>query len=85
MDQEWFFYILRCRDNSLYSGITNNLEARLIAHNKGTGAKYTHSRKPITLVYRERYSNVSEAKKREAQVKGWSKTKKEQLIMGFPE
>jgi putative endonuclease len=84
MDQEWFFYIARCRDDSLYSGITNDLKERLIEHNKGTGAKYTLARRPVTLVYSERYNSVSEARKREVQIKGWSRIKKEQLIKGFP-
>ena len=82
MDQEWFFYIVRCRDDSLYSGSTVDLEGRLKAHNGGTGAKYTSGRRPVTLVYSQRYGNVSEARKREAQVKGWPKNKKEQLIKG---
>ncbi|MFC2070805.1 GIY-YIG nuclease family protein [Chloroflexota bacterium] len=81
MNQEWFFYILRCRDNSLYCGITNNLESRLEAHNRGTGAKYTYSRRPVTLIYNEKYDNATEARKREQQVKGWSKTKKESLVI----
>ena len=83
-DQEWFFYIVRCRDDSLYSGITVDLEGRLREHNKGTGAKYTSIRRPVTLVYCERYDNVSKARKREEQIKRWSKTKKERLIGGFP-
>jgi len=83
-DQEWFFYIVQCRDDSLYSGIAVDLECRLEEHNKGTGAKYTSIRRPVTLVYFERYHNVSEARKREEQVKGWSKAKKERLISGFP-
>ena len=83
-DQSWFFYIVRCRDDSLYSGITIDLEDRLREHNKGTGAKYTSARRPVTLVYCERYDNVSKARKREEQIKGWSKIKKERLIGGFP-
>jgi len=83
-DQDWFFYIVRCRDNSLYSGITVDLEDRLRAHNKGTGAKYTSIRRPVTLVYCERYDNISKARKREEQIKRWSKIKKENLIGGFP-
>lgn len=83
MDRKWFFYIARCRDDSLYSGITNDLEGRLKAHNGGTGAKYTFGRRPVTLVYSERYGSVSEARKREAQIKGWPKNKKEQLIKGL--
>ncbi len=84
MNQEWFFYVVRCRDNSLYSGITNDLEDRLREHNTGTGARYTFSRRPVTLVYSERFSNASEARSREEQVKGWARIKKEQLIKGFP-
>ena len=85
MGQEWFFYILKCRDNSLYSGITNNIEHRIKEHNSGTGAKYTHSRRPVALVYSEKLKNISEARKREAQVKNWPKIKKEQLVEGFPQ
>ena len=68
----------------MYSGITISLEDRLRKHNKGTGAKYTSSRRPVTLVYCERYDNASRARKREEQIKGWSKIKKERLIGGFP-
>ncbi len=82
-DKEWFFYIARCRDDSLYSGITIDLEGRLREHNKGTGAKYTSGRRPVTLVYSEKQANVSEARKREARVKSWPRNKKEQLIQGF--
>lgn len=83
MEQEWYFYIVRCRDNSLYSGITNNIEHRLEEHNRGTGAKYTSSRRPVVLVYSEKCHNISEARKREAQVKSLTKNKKERLIAGF--
>jgi putative endonuclease len=84
MEQEWYFYIVRCRDNSLYSGITNDINNRVIVHNKGLGAKYTLSRRPVKLVYSEKYNNMSEARKRESQIKGWSRINKEKLIMGFP-
>jgi putative endonuclease len=84
MEQEWYFYIVRCQDNSLYSGITNDIDHRVKEHNKGTGAKYTLGRRPVKLVYSEKHNNISEARKREAQIKSWRKTKKEQLIMGFP-
>jgi predicted GIY-YIG superfamily endonuclease len=83
MDRDWFFYIVRCKDNSLYSGITVNIEGRLIKHNNGTGAKYTSTHRPVTLVYSEKYSSFSEARKREIQIKGWPKIKKEKLILGF--
>jgi putative endonuclease len=84
MGQEWYFYIVRCQDNSLYSGITNDIDHRIKEHNKGKGAKYTSGRRPVKLVYSEKYNNISEARKREAQIKKWAKLKKEQLIVGFP-
>ena len=79
MDRAWFFYMVRCKDNSLYSGITVNVEERLKKHNHGTGAKYTSARRPVTLVYSEKCDTVAEAMKREKQVKRWPKIKKEQL------
>ncbi|MBN1643715.1 MAG: GIY-YIG nuclease family protein [Dehalococcoidales bacterium] len=84
MNKEWYFYIVKCKDNSLYAGIAIDVDKRIKEHNKGTGAKYTRARGPVTLVYSEKYSNVSEARKRESQIKAWSRTKKEQLILGFP-
>ena len=84
MDREWYFYIVRCKDNSLYSGITTDVNDRVREHNSGNGAKYTLYRRPVTLVYIERFNNVSKARKREIQVKGWSRIKKERLIVGFP-
>ena len=84
MEQEWFFYIIRCADGSLYSGITNDIEHRIKEHNRGKGAKYTLGRRPVKLVYREIYNNTSEARQRESQIKGWAKIKKERLILGFP-
>ncbi|MDO9333769.1 MAG: GIY-YIG nuclease family protein [Dehalococcoidales bacterium] len=74
--------MVRCKDNSLYSGITIDIEKRLREHNNGTGARYTSARRPVTLVYCEKHSNLSEARKRENQIKGWPKTKKERLIQG---
>ena len=84
MDKEWYFYIVRCKDNSLYSGIATDVKDRVREHNSGNGAKYTFSRRPVTLVYSERHNNVSEARKRELQVKEWTRIKKERLIVGFP-
>ena len=76
--------MVRCRDNSLYSGITNNLSERVAKHNAGSGAKYVLPRRPVTLIYSESYNTASEARRREVQIKSWSKTKKERLIEGFP-
>jgi putative endonuclease len=84
LEQEWFFYIVRCSDDSLYSGITNNIEHRLKEHNRGEGAKYTLGRRPVKLVYSEKYNNATGARKRESQVKGWPRIEKERLILAFP-
>lgn len=78
----YYFYMLRCADNSLYSGITNNIERRLKEHNSGSArsAKYTRAKQPVLLVYQELYPNLKEALSREREVKKWTKAKKEQLI-----
>jgi predicted GIY-YIG superfamily endonuclease len=78
----WSVYILRCRDETLYTGVTNDLESRLAAHNSGKGAKYTASRLPVVIVYHEPVESKSAALKRERQIKRWSKAKKEALIEG---
>jgi putative endonuclease len=80
MDGSWHFYMVRCNDNSLYSGVTDNLEARVRKHNRGTGAKYTFARRPVVLVYSELFDGKSEAMKREREIKKWPKSKKEQLV-----
>ena len=78
----YYFYIIRCADNTLYSGQTNNLEKRIKEHNSGKSrsAKYTKIRRPITLVYSEKFQSLSEALKREHEVKQFTKLKKEALI-----
>ena len=76
----WYFYLARCRDDSLYAGITKDLKRRAAEHNEGTGAKYTRSRRPVTLVWWERFGSKSAAAKREAEVKKWGKSRKERLI-----
>ncbi|MEN9327443.1 MAG: hypothetical protein RI947_251 [Candidatus Parcubacteria bacterium] len=78
----YYFYILRCVDGSLYCGITTNLERRIQEHNSATAkaAKYTRAKQPVTLVYSEQHPNLSFALKREAEVKRWTKTRKERLI-----
>ena len=72
----WQVYIIKCRDGSLYTGITTDLEKRLAAHNAGKGAKYTTTRRPIQLVYRENAANRSEASKRENEIKKLNRTAK---------
>ncbi len=77
----WSVYIIRCRDGKLYTGITNNLEQRIKDHNRGKGCKYTAYRRPVVLVYSEPHPDRSTASKREAQIKGWSRQKKERLFL----
>jgi putative endonuclease len=80
---KWYFYILRCFDNSFYCGITTNLNERLREYNKGEGAKYTKNRLPVKLIYFEEYPDKSSARRREIEVKGWRREKKEALVGGF--
>ncbi len=65
----WVVYILRCADDTLYTGITNDLERRLLLHTSGKGAKYTKGRAPLRLIHREEYETKSLAAKREIQIK----------------
>ena len=65
MESTWYLYILRCRDGTLYTGITTDVEKRFEAHCSGKGAKYTRGRGPLELVYRETCQNHSQALKRE--------------------
>ena len=76
----YFVYILVCEDDTLYCGYTNDLEARLIAHNSGKGAKYTKSRLPVRMVYHESFETKSDALKREAAIKKMSRNEKLHLI-----
>lgn len=76
-----FTYILRCRDNSLYTGWTNDLVKRIEAHNAGKGAKYTKARLPVELVYYEKFDTKEEAMKREFAIKQLTKKAKEKMIL----
>lgn len=78
----WFVYILLCKDNSFYIGSSNNVERRFKDHLNGRGGRYTRSHKVEKLVYKEELANKSGALKREAQLKKWSKAKKEARIRG---
>ena len=75
-----YTYIVRCSDNSLYVGWTNNLEKRMKAHNEGKGAKYTKPRLPVELVYYETYDTKQEAMRREYHLKQLNHKAKEALI-----
>jgi len=83
METNWFVYVVRCKDASLYTGVTTNPEKRVKAHNGAkAGAKYTKVRRPVELVYTEVGFNRSDAHKREAVIKKLSKAAKEDLIKG---
>ena len=76
-----YFYIARCADGSLYAGTCVDLAAREAKHNDGSGAKYTRSRRPVRIVYSEEFETISEARRREAEVKRWRKVEKEYLAI----
>ena len=77
----WFVYLLRCSDQTLYTGITTNLEQRLHEHNHSDkGAKYTRGRRPVHLIYHEQKTSRSLAARRECEIKSFSRRQKEELI-----
>jgi putative endonuclease len=78
----WFVYLLRCSDNSLYCGVTNDLQKRVEKHSTGKGAKYTRSRLPVELVWQSAGMDKSTAHKAEYYVKKHSKRDKEDLALG---
>lgn len=80
-----YTYIVKCSDGTLYTGWTNNLEKRLHAHNEGKGAKYTKSRRPVTLVYQESFDTKEDAMRREYAIKQLPRKKKLKLIEGKTE
>lgn len=75
-----YTYILRCADNTLYCGWTNDLSKRLKAHNSGKGAKYTRTRRPVALAYYEEFETKKEAMRREAAIKKLSRKDKLKLV-----
>lgn len=77
---KWFVYILKCRDKSLYTGITNDIRKRLIDHRAGRGSKYVRSRLPVRIVRTETYKTKSKALKREAGIKRLARQQKLKLI-----
>ena len=79
MEKQWVLYILECKDGTLYTGITDDLERRLTAHQAGKGAKYTRGRGPLVLRYVENCEDHSQALRREYAVKQLTKTEKRKL------
>lgn len=77
-----YTYIVECSDGTFYTGWTNDLDRRIDAHNSGKGAKYTKTRRPVTLVYYEMFETKEEAMRREYEIKQYSRRQKEKLIDG---
>jgi len=76
-----YVYILRCSDNSYYTGVTNDIDRRLSEHQEGVNPKsYTYNKRPVVLVFLENCININEAIDFEKQIKGWIRRKKEALI-----
>ncbi|MDF2874859.1 MAG: hypothetical protein K0R22_1542 [Sporomusa sp.] len=78
-----YTYIVQCADGTFYTGWTTNLETRVAVHNSGSGARYTRSRLPVTLIYYELQPDESQARKREYAIKRLSRKEKEVLVAGF--
>ena len=79
-NKKYYAYMLRCKDNSIYSGFTTDVYKREATHNSGKGAKYTRARLPVKLVYYEEFDNKVDATKREWQFKQYTHQQKEKLI-----
>jgi predicted GIY-YIG superfamily endonuclease len=77
---QWYVYMLRCADASLYTGVATDVEARVLKHNSGKGAKYTRSRLPVVLAYQEAAADRSAALRREAQIKRLRLADKQRLL-----
>ncbi len=76
----WYLYIAQCGDGSLYTGITTNLKNRIKRHNTGRGSAYVRSKGSASLVYTEPWPDESAARRREIEIKGWSRQKKQSLL-----
>lgn len=83
MEKQWTLYILECRDGTLYTGITDQLEKRLKAHNAGKGAKYTRGRGPVVLRYQESCADHGSALRREYEIKRLSRQEKLEIIVKY--
>ena len=80
MERNWFVYILNCSDGTLYTGITNDLDRRIKAHNAGTASKYTRVRRPVSIVYSEEVETKGDALRRELQIKRLTRSEKMAII-----
>ena len=81
---KWHLYLVRCADDTIYTGISSDVQSRIDKHNSGRGAKYTQARLPVRLIYSESQPNRISAMKREIEVKKWGRKRKENLASEFP-
>ncbi|MFZ3218119.1 MAG: GIY-YIG nuclease family protein [Candidatus Acidiferrales bacterium] len=75
----WFCYIVKCSDGALYTGISNNVAVRVEEHNRGFGPRFTKARRPVELIWSQDFPDIFVARRREIEVKGWSRAKKLRL------
>jgi predicted GIY-YIG superfamily endonuclease len=80
----WFVYVVRCRDGTLYTGISRDVDARVAKHNQGKGARYTRGRGPVAVMHTERKSSQAAALRREAAIKALARDEKLALLGGAP-
>jgi putative endonuclease len=76
----FFVYILKCSDNTLYTGFTIDIEKRLQTHRSGLGSKYVRARLPVEIIYKEEFDNQGDAMRREIEIKKWSRKKKIEIL-----
>ncbi|HXS09489.1 MAG TPA: GIY-YIG nuclease family protein [Candidatus Krumholzibacteria bacterium] len=79
----WFVYMVRCKDRTLYTGVSTDVKRRVEEHNDGSGARYTRSRCPVELVYREKAADRSAAQKREYEIKRMTAEGKQELVAKY--
>ena len=82
MEEPWYVYLVECSDGALYTGITNDLDRRVAAHNAGVASKYTRARRPVKLVYHESCDSRQQALIRECAIKLLSRNQKTELVRG---
>ncbi|MFE8698986.1 GIY-YIG nuclease family protein [Cytobacillus sp. FJAT-53684] len=81
MEPNHYFYVLHCKDGSMYAGYTNNLARRIKLHNEGKGAKYTRGRGPVELIFSKAYDNKGDALRAEYEFKQWTRKRKEDFLV----
>lgn len=78
----WYVYMLKCQDDAIYTGVTDDIDRRFKEHTKGKGGHYTNYNRPREVLYKEPFEDILNAEERERQIKRWSKAKKLALIRG---